>query len=134
MNMLNASNLPEYYYTEAMKTAVYIYNRVKHHNQQKSPMELLLGTKPNYSKLQKFGCVCTAFVPKEKRDNDPVERGIMCRFLGYTDDFDDVEYSGYILVNESTGEIIFSDSRAFQSWKIFHFFFLNKPFLLWHQK
>jgi hypothetical protein len=104
--MLTASKLPTIFYLEAMKMAVYIFNRTIHNNNDKTPLQILLHREPKNHKFKKFGCICTAFIPKELRENDRSIRGTRCRFLGYTDDFDNIEKTGYMLLREDNGQII----------------------------
>lgn len=53
------------------------------------------------------------FIHKELRNSDLSNKGTWCRLLGYTDDFDNVEKSGYMLIREDNGQIIYSDSVKF---------------------
>ena len=65
--MLKESKLPAIFYSEAHLTAVYLYNRLTHGGDSKTPYEHIFGRKPNLSHLQPFGAVCYSFIPIEKR-------------------------------------------------------------------
>jgi len=71
--MLNEKNLPNYFWAEAVATAVYIMNRtptaVVH---SMTPEEKFTGKKPDVSHLRVFGCIAYVHVPEEKRSKlDP---------------------------------------------------------------
>jgi hypothetical protein len=106
--LLEHSSLPRKYYGEAMKTAVYVYNRLVHGKESKSPFELVYGSSPRIDKIRKFGSVCYAFIPSEQRDKLAPLRH-RCRLLGYGDDDTENQFVGYRLLIEnplSKGKII----------------------------
>ena len=77
-----------------MLTAIYIINRlptlILHH---KTPYEILLGTKPDYTHLKVFGCL--AFANNPIRTSDKFQpRGVSCVFLEYPQN-----QKGYRLLN-----------------------------------
>src|SRR3954470_2341235 len=83
--MLNESNLPKYFWADAISTACYVLNRIIIRPiLNKTPYELLKGRKPNVSHLHVFGCKC--FVLNNGKDNlgkfdAKADEGI---FLGYS--------------------------------------------------
>ena len=83
--MLNETNLPKYFWADAVNTACYVSNRVLIRPiLKKTPYELYKGRKPNISYFHAFGCKC--FVLNNGKDNlgkfDPKsDEGI---FLGYS--------------------------------------------------
>jgi hypothetical protein len=95
--MLNEKNLPNYFWAEAIATAIYIMNRTPTtivHGM--TPKEKFIGKKLNVSHLKVFGCIAYMHVPDEKRSKlDPkVEK---CIFIGYS-----LEQKGYRYFNPST--------------------------------
>ncbi|KAK2369267.1 putative mitochondrial protein [Trifolium repens] len=83
--MLSDSNLPKYFWADAVSTACYVSNRVIIRPiLKKTPYELLKGRKPNISHFHIFGCKC--FVLNNDKDNlgkfdEKSDEGI---FLGYS--------------------------------------------------
>ena len=83
--MLNDTNLPKYFWVEAINIACYIMNRALIWPiLKKTPYELYKGRKPNISHLHVFGCKC--FVLNNGKDNlgkfdAKSDEGI---FLGYS--------------------------------------------------
>ena len=66
--MLNDTNLPKYFWVEAINTACYRMNReLIRPILKKTPYELYKGRKPNISHLYIFGCKC--FVLNNGKDN-----------------------------------------------------------------
>ena len=56
---MNETNLPKYFWANAVSTTCYVLNRVLiRPNLKKTPYELLKGRKPNISYLKVFGCKC----------------------------------------------------------------------------
>ena len=64
-SMLSSSNLPKSLWTEALKTTVYILNRVPTKAVPKTPFELLKGWKPSLRHIRVWGC------PSEVRIYNP---------------------------------------------------------------
>jgi hypothetical protein len=82
--MLNEKNLSNYFWVEAIATAVYIMNRtptVVIHGMIAE--EKFIRKKPDVSHLKVFGCIAYVHVPHEKKSKlDPkVEK---CIFIGYS--------------------------------------------------
>ena len=83
-SMLSNSNLPKFLWTEALKTAVYILNRVPTKAVQKTPFELWKGWKPSLRHMRIWGC------PSEVRIYNPQEKKLDPRtvsgyFIGYAE-------------------------------------------------
>ena len=79
-------NLPQFLWTEALKTIVYIINRVPTKVVQKTPFELFKGWKPSLRHIRVWGCPFEVRIynPQEKK-RDP--RTISGHFIGYTEKF-----------------------------------------------
>ncbi|KAL5858701.1 hypothetical protein ACOSQ3_006159 [Xanthoceras sorbifolium] len=83
-SMLSSSNLPKSLWTEALKTAVYILNRVPTKAVPKTPFELWKGWKPSLRHMRIWGC------PSEVRIYNPQEKKLDPRtisgyFIGYAE-------------------------------------------------
>ncbi|KAI3701418.1 hypothetical protein L6452_26471 [Arctium lappa] len=83
-SMLSESNLPTYFWVEAVNTACFTQNRsiiVKRHN--KTSYEVFYGRKPNIGFLHVFGCLCFILNDREHLGKfDPkADEGI---FVGYS--------------------------------------------------
>jgi len=66
--MLNESNLPKYFWADAVYTASYVLNRTLIRPiLKKTPYELYTGRKPSISHLRIFGCKC--FILNNGKDN-----------------------------------------------------------------
>jgi len=83
-SMLSSSNLPRSLWTEALKTAVYILNRVPTKAVPKTPFELWKGWKPSLRHMRVWGC------PSEVRIYNPQEKKLDPRtisgyFIGYAE-------------------------------------------------
>lgn len=81
-SMINHSSLSESLWGEALKTAVYILNRVPSKAVNKTPYELWTGKRSSVKYLHIWGC------PTEARSYRPHERKldsrtISCYFVGY---------------------------------------------------
>ena len=83
-SMLASSKLPKSLWTEALKTAVYILNRVPTKAVEKTPFELFKGWKPSLRHMRVWGCPSEVRVynPQEKK-LDP--RTISGYFIGYAE-------------------------------------------------
>ena len=66
-SMLSFEKLDKSFWAEAVRTAVYIRNRILPSNDSVTPYEKWFGTKPDVSNLRIFGCRAMVHVPKEKR-------------------------------------------------------------------
>ena len=83
-SMLSNSNLPKSLWTEALKTAAYILNRVPTKAVPKTPFELWKGWKPSLRHMRVWGC------PSEVRIYNPQEKKLDPRtisgfFIGYAE-------------------------------------------------
>ncbi|XP_022008232.1 uncharacterized protein LOC110907579 [Helianthus annuus] len=81
-SMLANSNLPKFLWTEALKTAVLILNRVPSKSVPKTPYEIWTGKKPSLEYMKVWGC------PAEATLYDPLKkkidmRTVSCYFIGY---------------------------------------------------
>ena len=83
-SMLYNSSLPMFLWTEALKTAVHILNRVPSKSVPKTPYEIWTGRKPSLKYLRIWGCQAQAkiFNPQIKKLNS---KTISCHFIGYPD-------------------------------------------------
>ena len=83
--MLSDSNLPKYFWADAVSTACFVSNRVNIRPiLNKTPYELFKGIKPNIYFFHIFGCKC--FILNNDKDNmgkfdEKSDEGI---FLGYS--------------------------------------------------
>jgi len=98
--MLNKKNLPNYFWVEAVTTAVYIMNQTPiaavHGMTSK---EKFTCKKPNVSHFRMFGCIAYVHVPDEKRSKlDP--KAEKCIFIGYS-----LEQKRYRCFNPSTRKL-----------------------------
>ena len=55
-SMRSNTKLPQYLWTEALKTTVYILNRVPTKVVPKTPFELFKGLKPSFQHIRVWGC------------------------------------------------------------------------------
>ena len=81
-SMLSSSKLPKSLWVEALKTAVYILNRVPTKAVSKTPFELFKGWKPSLRHIRVWGCPSEVRIynPQEKKLNP---RTISGYFIGY---------------------------------------------------
>ena len=95
--MLNEKKMHDYFWTEAIATAVYIMNRTPTtavHGM--TPEEKYTGRKPDISHLKVFGCIAYVYIPDERRTKlDPKAK--KCIFIGYS-----LQQKGYRCYNPST--------------------------------
>ncbi|RVW83994.1 Retrovirus-related Pol polyprotein from transposon TNT 1-94 [Vitis vinifera] len=82
--MISHSTLPESLWGEAIKTAVYILNRVPSKAVAKTPYELWTNKKPSIRHLHVWGCPTEArpYKPNEKK---LASRIVSCYFVGYSE-------------------------------------------------
>jgi hypothetical protein len=106
--MLNEKNLPNYFWAEAVATAVYIMTRTPTtavHSM--TPEKKFIGKKLDVSHLRVFGCIAYVHVPDEKRSKlDPKAK--KCIFIGYS-----LEQKGYRCFNPSTRKLQVSKNVVF---------------------
>jgi len=83
-SMLSSSKLPKSLWVEALKTAMYILNRVPTKAVPKTPFELLKGWKPSLQHMRVWGCSSEVRIynPQEKK---PDPRTISGYFIGYAE-------------------------------------------------
>ncbi|RVW92863.1 Retrovirus-related Pol polyprotein from transposon TNT 1-94 [Vitis vinifera] len=83
-SMISHSTLPESLWGEAIKTAVYILNRVPSKAVAKTPYELWTSKKPSIRHLHVWGCPAEArpYKPNEKKLDS---RTVSCYFVGYSE-------------------------------------------------
>ena len=82
--MINHSTLPESLWGEAVKTVVYILNRVPSKAIAKTPYELWTSKKPSIRHLHVWGCPAkaTPYKPNEKKLDF---RTVSCYFVRYSE-------------------------------------------------
>ena len=106
--MLNEKGLPDFYWAEAVATAVYIMNRTPTaaiHGM--TPEERYTGRKPDISHLKIFCCIAYVHVPDELRSKlDP--KAEKCIFIGYS-----LQQKGYRCYNPSTRKFTVSRDVVF---------------------
>lgn len=79
------ANLPQLFWADGVHTAVYLINRMPTTVlQNQSPMQKLLGTKPQYDTLRVFGCTCYVLLPRSEYSKIDA-KSAKCIFLGYSD-------------------------------------------------
>jgi transposase InsO family protein len=107
--MLGNAKLPKQFWAEAVRTANYIRNNsLCKPCENKTPMELWNGYKPNVSYFKIFGCTAYATLPKQHRSWKYGERAVKTIFLGYLDN-----RKGYRLWNPKNRTIINSRDVKF---------------------
>ena len=81
--MISHSTLPVSLWGKALKTVVYIINRVPTKTTDKTPSEIWTGKKPSLKHLHIWGCSDEArpYRPNEKKLDS---RTISCYFIGYS--------------------------------------------------
>nr|GFB95740.1 putative zinc finger, CCHC-type [Tanacetum cinerariifolium] len=97
-SMLANSNLPEFLWTEALKKAVHILNRVPSISLPKTPYEIWTGRKPILRYLRVWGC------PTEAKLYNPQSRPLKI----YGDNSAAVSFSNS---NSSTGADLYLDTK-----------------------
>ena len=81
--MLRNSNLPKFFWTDTLKTVVYILNRVPTKDVPKTPFELWKNWKPSLQHMRVWGCPSEVRIynPHEKKLDPSTLSGF---FIGYT--------------------------------------------------
>jgi hypothetical protein len=116
-SLLAASNLSEYWWGEALKTACYMRNRSSHSSLPKkmTPLQAWSGRLPKLDKMHTFGCM-VAVLNLEKELHDKLKpRGRMGKFLGYPEDT-----TGYKILL-GTGKMVTSSDVLFYDETILKF-------------
>lgn len=108
-SMVEESNLPKSFWSEALLTANYVTNRsptrALKSDRNCTPAELWFGSKPNVSKLRVFGCAAFSHIPKSKRRKMDA-RSKKCIMVGYAT-------NGYRLYDISAKKIFISRDIVF---------------------
>jgi hypothetical protein len=102
--MLEEKSLPRFYWAEAVRTAVYIQNRI---GDRVSTHERYFGMKPDLRHLRVFGSVAYVHIPKEKRKKLDA-KAEKCILVGYSD-----EQKGYKCYNPQTKQACVSRDVVF---------------------
>lgn len=106
--LLFQSNIPLAYWTDCVRTTVYLINRTSSpllHNH--TPFELTKNKKPQYSHLKSFGCLCySTTYPKDRNKFSPRARA--SAFLGYP-----CGYKGYKIMDSESHSISISRNVNF---------------------
>ncbi|CAL8138496.1 unnamed protein product [Prunus armeniaca] len=113
--MLKAKSLPNTFWAEAIRTAVFILNRsptkaVK----DKTPFEAWHRFKPKVDFFKIFGCTAYAHIPSQKREKFD-EKGEKYIFVGYSD-----QSKAYKLIDPRTNSLVISRDVIFdelKAWK-----------------
>lgn len=101
--MMFQSYLPLHFWVEAFYTASYISNLLPAASRNnKSPSELLLGQKPDYSHLRVLNSACYPCL-RPVTDHKFEPRSLLCVFLGYSS-----QYKGYRCLYPPTGKVYIS--------------------------
>ncbi|EOY25713.1 Uncharacterized protein TCM_027093 [Theobroma cacao] len=106
--LLHQSNVPIYFWGDAVLTAVHIINRLPSkvlHN--KTPYELLHHKLPSYDHLRVFGCLCFMFTLTQNRKKLD-KRATKCIFLGYPNNM-----KGYKVYDLSANNVLKSRNVIF---------------------
>jgi hypothetical protein len=107
--MLEEKSLPKFYWAEAVRTAVYIQNRIR---DRVLAHERYFGTKPDPRHLRVFGSIAYLHIPKEKR-NKLDTKAEKCILVSYSD-----EQKGYNCYNPRTKraciscDVVFDESTS----------------------
>ena len=106
--MVYHSGLSKSYWSDAVKVAAYIRNRVPNPSVTgTTPFELFYGRKPDLSHLRVFGCIAYAHIPKVKRKKLDA-KAVKTIFIGYPSGV-----KGYLLFNTDTKKEIVSSDVTF---------------------
>ncbi|KAI0496003.1 hypothetical protein KFK09_022310 [Dendrobium nobile] len=102
-SLLHKASMPFQYWPEATATAIYLINRMPSPNtHDKSPLQLLFYTTPEYNHLRVFGCECFPLLPPHTRTKfDPKSRSHV--FMGYSD-----RHKGYICLDRESHKYFIS--------------------------
>ena len=81
--MLFSGGGPLKLWDEAVKTAVYLKNRMPSRGRSATPYELFYGEVPDLRHLRAFMCTCYAHIPPPLRGGKLDETALKCVFVGY---------------------------------------------------
>nr|GEU44661.1 hypothetical protein [Tanacetum cinerariifolium] len=99
--MLSASQLPLFFWAEAIATACYTQNRsmiIPTH--EKTPYDIINDRKPSIKHLYIFGCMC--YITRDSENLDKMkEKGDRCILVGYS-----TQSKGYRVYNKRTRMIV----------------------------
>nr|ABW74566.1 integrase [Boechera divaricarpa] len=116
-SMLKERNLPNQFWAESVRTAVYLLNiSPTKAVLNRTPYEAWCGRKPGVSHLRVFGSVCYSLIDAHNRKKLD-EKSEKCIFLGYCS-----QSKGYRLYNPVSGKIVESrnvtfDEEAVWTWR-----------------
>ena len=105
--MLNDSDLPKYWWAEAINTANYIQNRVTSQATNSIPYKRMFDESPKMNDLHKFGEDVFVKIPDVKRKKLD-DKAIKMKFLGY-----DMNSKGYRLADVENKKVIVSREVKF---------------------
>ncbi|KAI0492615.1 hypothetical protein KFK09_026891 [Dendrobium nobile] len=107
-SLLHKASMPFQYWPEASATAVYLINRMPSPTtHDKSPLQLLFHTVPEYKHLRIFGCECFPLLPQHTRTKfNPKSRSHV--FMGYSD-----RHKGYICLDRESHKSFISRHVTF---------------------
>jgi hypothetical protein len=101
--MSSFPNIPFNVWGWAVQTSVYVLNRSPSKGRDKTPYELVTGTKPDISHLIPFYCPGVYHLTADERKHDKAwkPKAMPCRFLGY----DEYTKDGYFIMDVQSGHI-----------------------------
>ncbi|KAK9065390.1 hypothetical protein SSX86_016773 [Deinandra increscens subsp. villosa] len=106
--MLDGAGMPKKFWAEAVSTTAFLINRSPSRViENKTPMEIWVGTQPSYQDLRVFGSFCYAHISQGKLE----PRAVKCIFLGYSENV-----KGYRVwrMDESRPKVFVSRNVVFQ--------------------
>jgi hypothetical protein len=103
--MLEQKSMSKSYWAEAVRTTVYIQNRI---GDEVSPYEQYFGTKPNLRHLRVFSSIAYVHISKEKRKKLD-RKAEKCILVSYSD-----EQKGYKCYNPQTKQACVSRDVVFE--------------------
>lgn len=108
-SMLSSSRLHKCLWSEAIRTANFVFNRVVNKITNKTPYESLHGRKHKFTKFYEFGTSCYIMIPDEKRRKLD-DKATKARFLGY-----DEHSKGYRVLVGSRKIVVTREIRFMQN-------------------
>lgn len=106
-SMLHAKKLPGFLWAEAMSTAVYILNRTKNSQFEKTAIEGWTNQVPDLTHVKIFGSDAYVFIPEEKRTKFDPKSEKLC-FVGY-----EQNTNNYRLMDLQTRKVVISRDVIF---------------------